>query len=166
MSSTPSSTSRPTVQARDALMIGGIQKHLQNVAPMTFGGTVYTSTQLIAFFQSQIDAINTVASTKAAWKGAVVSHKTINAAMSIVLLGFRSYVRQMFAGDTATLADFGIVTKKRATPTPAAKVVAAAKARSTRTARGTMGPKQKAAIHGTLTGPVTIPVPVLVPPHK
>ena len=156
-------SNRPTVQARDALIITGIQKHLSNVAPMTFAGTAYTPAQLIAFFQHQIDAINLIASNKAAWKGSIADEKAIKATMTVVLAGFRSYVRQMFAGDSATLADFGIVTKKRATPTPAARVVAAAKAKSTRTARGTMGPKQKAAIHGTLTAPITIPVPVPAP---
>jgi hypothetical protein len=65
-----------------------------------------------------------------------------------------------FAGSIDTLADFALKARKPRTPlTPEQKAAAVAKAEATRAARHTMGPKQKAAIKGTVpaTAPATQP---------
>ena len=64
------------------------------------------------------------------------------------------------------LADCGLALRKRTEQTPAMKVVAAAKAKVTRTLRATKSAKAKAAIKGALTGPVVVadkPAPQTAP---
>jgi hypothetical protein len=64
----------------------------------------------------------------------------------------------MFAGQLAELGDFGMKAPKPRTPlTPEEKVAVAAKAKATREARHTVGPKAKAKITGATVAPVTAP---------
>jgi hypothetical protein len=66
----------------------------------------------------------------------------------------------MFAGSIDSLAVFGLKPRKvRAAPKPEDQVAAALKAKATRKARMTMGPKQKAKIKGVVpeTSPETPP---------
>jgi hypothetical protein len=148
--------SRPTLTARAAQIIAGIQKHLMSVASMTFNSVAYTPPQLIALFQSEIDSAGNVGSKKAQWQDAIKADTDLRKLVSIVLIGLRELVRQMFK-DAQILADFGFSPRKPAKAlTPAEKVVAAAKRAATRKARNTMGPKAKLDVKGTLTGPVVI----------
>ena len=62
-----------------------------------------------------------------------------------------------FAGNLDTLAKFGLTPRQKPFATPDAKVAAAAKAKATRAARHTMGPKQKATVKGTVPSTVNGP---------
>jgi hypothetical protein len=71
---------------------------------------------------------------------------------------FESFVKGAFGSSPDVLADFGITRKSPAPITLEAKAAAAAKRASTRAARHTMGPKQKLAVVGDVTGVVVTPV--------
>jgi hypothetical protein len=147
---------RTSNTARAAQIIAGIQKHLMSVASMTFNSVAYTPASLIALFQSEVDSAGNVGSKKGQWHDAITADQNLRKLISIVLVGLRELVRQMFT-DAQVLADFGFTPRKPRKPlTPAEKVVAAAKRAATRKARNTMGPKAKLDIKGTLTGPVVI----------
>jgi hypothetical protein len=65
----------------------------------------------------------------------------------------------MFASDAAALADLGLKPPKARAPlTAEQKAAAKAKAKATRIARGTTGPKAKKAIKGNVTGVQITPV--------
>ena len=63
-----------------------------------------------------------------------------------------------YGNDAAALADFGLPVRKKGVLTPAQRIAATAKAKATRAARHTMGPKQKATVTGNVTGVTITPV--------
>ena len=71
------SINRPTLQARDAKIVAGIQKRLATVPSFVFDGVSYTPVSLAALFQSQIDSANAVASAKGAWLSAVQADRAL-----------------------------------------------------------------------------------------
>ncbi len=150
-------TPRATTQARDAKIILGIAKRLQNVSPIVLGGVSYTAATLTTLFQSAIDSANTVTATHGQWTSAVQADRLVAAHVRAVTTGLQEFVRQMFNNDPQALADFGFAAKKAAATTVAKKVVAVALREATRVARHTTGSKARLEITGVLTGPVVIP---------
>jgi hypothetical protein len=151
MATIVTSKNRPTIQARDAKIIAGIQKRLQNVPSIVLDGVSYTPTTLAAFFQSQIDSANAVSTAKSSWLTAVQSDRVLAAKVRSALIAFQTIVRSMFANAPDALADFGFTPRKTATSTLLTKVVAAEKRQSTREARHTVGAKAKLSIKGDVT---------------
>ncbi|HZU83687.1 MAG TPA: hypothetical protein VE987_12255 [Polyangiaceae bacterium] len=149
---------RTSTQARDAQVITGIQKHLQNVPSIPLVGTAYTPADLVKLIQSRIDSAGTVAAAKAAWHVTVTSHKALNTSLTPSIRALRQYVINVFGPTSPVLTDFGFSPPKAATRTPEEKAAAAAKAKATRKARQTMGKKQKKAVKGTVTGIVITPI--------
>jgi hypothetical protein len=62
-------------------------------------------------------------------------------------------VRSMFTKSVETLADFGLTPRKQVNPKTDATALKIARAKATRVARGTVGPKQKAKIKGVVPAP-------------
>ncbi|HZU82221.1 MAG TPA: hypothetical protein VE987_04860 [Polyangiaceae bacterium] len=149
---------RTSTQARDAQVIAGIQKHLQNVPSIPLGGSAYTPADLAKLVQSRIDSAATVTAAKAAWHATVVSHEALNTKLTPTVRSLRQYVINVYGATSPVLADFGFAPPKTATRTPEEKAAAAAKAKATRAARHTAGKKQKKVVKGNVTGIVVTPV--------
>jgi len=149
-------TSRTTKQARDAKCVVGIGKRLQNVQSIVLGGVSYTPTTLSALFQSAVDSANAVTTAHGQWISATQSDAALNAKVNLVWTALQAFVRQMFNNAPDALADFGFTAKKTTASTTSIKVVAVAKRAATRTARHTLGSKERLTIKGTLTGPVVV----------
>lgn len=157
---------RDTKMSHDVQIIAGIQKDLQDVTSLPLGGSVYTMAALQQFIQSRIDAINKVATTRAAWGDAVEAFDKVDSEVTVVVRGLRQYVINRFGEKSPLLADFGFTPPKRTVLSPEENVAKAAKAKATRVARGTVGPKKKAQIKGTVTttAPATSPAPTAPAP--
>ena len=112
---------------------------------------------LTTFIQSRIDAANEVVTAKAAWQSAAKAYIALNAQANVVVHDLKQFVIGLFGADSSKLPDFGFTPRKKAVLTPDQKVAAAAKRAATRKARGTVGPKAKLAIKGTV--PSTTPAP-------
>jgi hypothetical protein len=100
-------------------------------------------------------------------KDAVVALRAAKAKVDPLVGGYRRLVLTMYAGATQTLADFGLPPPKAKAPrTSQQNAAAAAKAKSTRTARGTASRKKKLAIKGDVKGIVVVPItePAITPP--
>ena len=147
---------RTTTQARDAQVIAGIQKHLQNTPSLPLGGAAYAPAGLVKLIQSRIDSANTVAAGKANWHSTVVANKALNTNLTPVLRALRDYVINVFGAASPVLADFGLAPPKRATRTPEQKAAAAAKAKATRAARHTAGKNQKKNVKGAVTATLVV----------
>jgi hypothetical protein len=166
-----SPTNRATTQARDAQVIEGIKKDLQNASSLPLAGTTYTPAALMQLVQSRIDMANAVANAKANWHDAVAKYRALNAHVAQVVRGLRSYVLNAYGESSPVLADFGFTPPKKATLTSEARVAKALKAAATRKARGTTGKKAKKAVKGSVQITVTatptkvVPVPVATPPE-
>jgi hypothetical protein len=148
---------KTTTLARDAQVIAGIQKHLQNVSSLPLVGSTYTPADLVKLVQSRIDATGQADATKATWHSSVLAGEALNTKLTPVLRALRQYVINVFGAASPVLADFGFAPPKSATRTPEEKAAATAKAKATRTARHTMGKVQKKTVKGNVTGIVITP---------
>lgn len=165
MSSTVSKSSR---QNRLRLILSGIDKHFQNVTSVTLGGSTHTLVDLKQLIQTDISASDASVQAEASWRTDVQSERDSHAKVNPLLRLFKLYVIAQF-GDTQNateaLADFGWSPRKSTSKTIATKAGAVAKTAATRTARHTMGSKQKAQVTGeTAKGTATGSQPTAVPP--
>lgn len=151
-------------QAHDAQVLVGIQKHLLNVPSLPLAGSAITPADLVKLVQSRIDSAGVVAAASATWHSTVTAHKALNAKLTPVVRGLRQYVLNVFGETSPVLADFGFTAPKTVTRTPEQKAAAAAKAKATRKARGTLGKKQKKGVTGTVPTTAPTPPPTASPP--
>jgi hypothetical protein len=163
MSTIKTATTQASALAHVQALIAGTQKHFPN-GQFTLGNTAYTTATLIQAFQSLADALNAVTAAHASVKDGVAALHAMDTKVAPLIRDYTSFLRATFSTATAQLGDFGVQALKARTPMPSDKrVVAVAKAKATRTARGTTSKKQKLAVKGDVTGvvvtPVTLPAP-------
>jgi hypothetical protein len=148
--------SKASRQDRIRKVTSGAAKHFPPTTTFTLAATTVTLPQLTQTCQKDIDASDAADQAKAEWLTSVQAQRDANAETDPILRAFKAYVISYF-GDTQnaanTLADFGYTPRKPRSKDVAAKALAADKARATRKARGTMGPKQKKDIKGTVATP-------------
>lgn len=132
--------------------IAGVQKRFPNQQFM-LGGKTFTTAQLVALFQSVVDAIATSIAAKAARAKAVADVKSLLATVIPVHKDLIAFVEATLGRDPTVLADFGEQLTARKAPTADTKAAAVQKRKSTRAARHTMGSVQKKAVKGTETSP-------------
>jgi hypothetical protein len=141
-------------------LIAGARKHFANGSQvLTFAGGFanFTVDAAIAELQKIIDLRAVAAAARANAKDQVQAERDAAPKLVAFLDAFEALVRVMFGADTAALADFGLTPRKRPIPkTAQQKAVAAAKRKATRSARGTMGPKAKKAVHGNVTAQLVV----------
>jgi hypothetical protein len=142
----------------DEALIAGIQKYLPN-ATFLVDGHQATASQVTATLQSRVNAYEAVIAAEATFHGTVQSSKATVESTDSYAAAIRQTMAAMYASQPAILAELSVSARKKPAPrTVEQKVVAAAKAKATRTARHTLGPVQKSGIQGALTGPVVVPV--------
>jgi len=162
MSGTTSRVTRAAALAHVQALITGLQKHLSGQS-FTIGNVAFTTASLVLLLQSLADAIAGVITAQASARDALVKLEAVKANVGPTMSALVRIIVAMFAGDTSKLGDFGVTAPRARTPlTTEQKAAAAAKAKATRSARGTKGPKAKAEITGNVTGveitPITAPV--------
>jgi hypothetical protein len=135
--------------AADEAMIAGIQKVLAKQATLTFGSQTMTPAQIVQIFQDRVSSSQAVVDADAAKKAAVKADRDTRAKTGKSALAFRRFVLAMFSESPDTLATFGLTAPKAAKKTVQVKAQAAAKGKATRSARHTVGSKQRQAIHAT-----------------
>jgi hypothetical protein len=137
----------------------GLKKHEQALPMLVIQGQSYKTADLIAVLQARYDAANAVLLTKAAWQNAVKADHDERSKTQSFLSGLRQALLVAFGGSIDSMADFGLVPRKKPTMTPEERVAANEKAQATRKARHTMGKNQKAQIKGEVpaTTPPTAP---------
>jgi hypothetical protein len=170
MSSTTSTKTKAAALAHVQALIAGTTKHFPN-GSFTIGSTVYTAASLIQVLQGLASAMTAHNAAEAGAKDALAAEHAAQTQVGPILLAYKRLVLAAFANATQTLADFGLAPPKARTPFTSEQLAArAAKAKATRTARGTTSKKQKLAIKGNVTGitvtPVTAPTPATPPPAQ
>jgi len=160
---TKRSIAKDTQQTADQNLVAGLQKHQATLSSLLIAGATIPTTSIISTVQSRMAARANTASTLAAYHTAVAAEEEAIAQSKALVSGTRQAIKVMFAGQLAELGDFGMKAPKPRTPlTPDEKVAAAAKAKATREARHTVGPKAKAKITGA-TAPAAAPEPAASP---
>jgi hypothetical protein len=160
----PKSTQATRVAA-DTKLIAGTQKHQNNLpATIVLAGQTVTPAQVVTTLQGRIATANATLAAKGSLAAAVAADHNERSQTDTLVADYRAWILLTYRNQPDVLADYGVSPhKKPGAKDASTKVVAAAKAKATRAARHTMSKKQKAAIKGTLTGPVVIePSPALV----
>jgi len=143
---------------RDQALLLGIPKRLVGTTSVLIDGTSYTAATLTPILQKRIAAMDALTAAEAAYHKAV---QTTEATLADTAPTISKLVEALYLGfgeDPAALQDFGLPERKRGVMTSEQLVAASEKAKATRAARHTMGPKQKAKIQGNVTGVTIEPV--------
>jgi hypothetical protein len=139
--------------AADMRVLVGIERYLQSMPLLVLGGTSFTPDELAAFVQGRVQAAQELEASRTRHAHAVTQYRVVDRRARQVLLELRTLVLAMFGADSAAATTFGFKSPKPRKPmTPAQKAARAAKCAATRRARGTMGSKQRLAIHGKVPG--------------
>jgi hypothetical protein len=118
----------------------------------------YTRDDLVTKFQTFVAALETTKSSNQQWRQNIQAERSLELEVEPLRVGVRAVAQTRFGKDGTQLLQFGFTPAKARVQTPASKVLAAAKARATREARGTLSKKEKAALKGTVTS-VTVGTP-------
>jgi hypothetical protein len=130
-------------------LIAGIRKRI-GPAPVMLAGTSYTRDELAQRFQDELDAMKVVEEASAARMVAVAKRNNVTARNKPVRRALEAHVRAMHGQNASVLGDFALEPLKEQKKKVDTKLEAQKKAKATREARGTMGPKAKKKIKGQL----------------
>jgi hypothetical protein len=145
-------------------LIDGLNKHQAAFGGFMVNGAQVTTPQVVSKLGEIIATGLAVETTHASWQAAVKADLAERVNTAAFLSGVRQAILVAFHGQVDVLADFGLTQRKPRVLTPQQKQAAAAKAKATRAARHTMGPKQKAAITGASAAAAAASVPAATPP--
>jgi hypothetical protein len=160
-------TGKATVVALAQQLIAGTAKHLASVTTVTLAGGSYTPAQITTKLQEVVSLRADVDAAKATTQAKLAAETADMPALRTLMGALVTYVKAAYGNAPDVLADFGVHPKVRSPLTVAAKTAAAAKRKATRTARGTMGSKQKKEVKGAVIGvtvtPITAGPPIATP---
>jgi hypothetical protein len=143
---------KPTRKDRLRTVIAGVEKHFPSASLLLAGQTIPTA-QLVLRIQQDIDATDAATLAHTAWIEKVQLERNAHQELAPLLRALQSSVFAQF-GDAkeaaSILGDFGYSPRKVPQRPVATKAEAAAKNRATRTARHTMGTKQKQKVKGNV----------------
>ena len=158
---------KPTRKDLLRLVISGVQKHFPSGQMILAGQTFNLPSDLVKFIQTDIDVTDAADKARADWLAGVQVQTDSHQKVGPVLRALKRQVLATF-GDTqdasSTLADFGYAPPKIAAKSAATKATAAERGRATRTARHTMGKKQKQPVKGTVPATASPPTAPASPP--
>lgn len=128
------------------LMLAGVQSAFPSGTSLAIAGAQTTQVSIVQNLQAALALYAAVdgqesglAAARADLKTALPGERALYTSLKTALIAF-------FGKSSPQLKRFGIQLKQRAPATPAQKLIAAEKAKQTRTLRHTQGPKQKAAL--------------------
>ena len=136
----------------------GIPKYFPNFAFLVASQMLSTA-EMMTIVNVVLGSATALVTAKSAVHTAAVADQKVEAQYGNIIKELRQVIGVAFSNAPATLAELGMTPRKvRAPLTTAAKAAAEAKAKATRTARGTTGKKKKAAITGGVTGVTITPI--------
>lgn len=131
-------------------------------------GKIVKAGALAAFFDESTEAEAEVTQSRARYLAAVEHQRETEAKVKPLIQPIKAFVQNMFGEQSEVSASFGFSPRKTAHVKVETRAQAVLKLRATREAHGTMGSRQKAAIHGDIETPapsepvVTTPGPAPV----
>jgi hypothetical protein len=154
---------------RNRQAIAGVRKHYASTASMVLDGISYAPADIEKALQGSIDAADATTAATAVFHKTVDAERTANATADTVYAGLKAFVTTQFKAAPDALADFGFTLPSRQIPDAATLATAVEKRKATRTARHTMGKRQKAKVTGatatatTPSAPAPAPSPAVTP---
>ncbi len=139
-------TQKVTVEAEYLALITGFGTDLAGVDPVVLLGTSYARSDLLARFQSRIDASKATKAARAGLRTAVSSEQALEADVEPLRQAMKQYLQSRFGKNSPKLQAFGFTEAKKPQKTAKAKANAVVKMKATRDARHIMGKKQRLEI--------------------
>jgi hypothetical protein len=139
-------------------LIDGLTANKQTLSSFFIDGKALTVDEVIAILKARIDGQQRVLDSRATWQEALRSERQQESETAEFVVQLRQTLKVAFASSVDQLARYGLTPTKARVISPEKSVAATAKARATRLARHTMGPKQKKAITGDPTRVAVTPV--------
>jgi hypothetical protein len=155
---------RAAEEQRLAKLISGTTLHV--TTSVALPGKTYTQADITGVFTDALNAYKAVDASRADLASKLQDQQTkIQAALELESV-LKAYFIGVYGKTSTVLLDFGWSIAKAAAKSVATKALAVAKSLATRKARGTLGAKQKASIHGTVPVAATpaAPAPVATAP--
>jgi hypothetical protein len=144
-----SSASTADVSTSETRIVNNLVAVLGKVS-IPISGKIMTPAQIVALFQSHLDATAHVANLRAQLKAAIQSEDALHATVKAAVVCVRSYVAAAYGERSTQYASLGFEPRKPAQKSAKTKAQAVDKLLATRTARHTMGKQQRAQIFGVL----------------
>jgi hypothetical protein len=151
------SHSRSARIAADQALLAGVQKFLMSYPSLSVDGQTMTPANIVQFLENRINAAQAAQTAEAARTAALKSESDVRAQTAAEQLSLRQIAQGMFSGTPDNLAVFGLKPRKASSETATTRAAAAVKAKATRKARGTLGPKAKLEITGGSTPETSTP---------
>jgi hypothetical protein len=149
---------RSTFSALLHLLITELPIILPDVQAMV-GKTLMNAEQLVALLTSVADSMTVADNALLAWRHATLEAKGLRAQGRLAVSRIEKFAISRLGTESPDFAKLGFKPPTRTPRTSEQNVVAAARSKATRVARGTKTKKQKASIHGSVK-----PSDVLVSP--
>jgi hypothetical protein len=145
-------------------VIAGVQKHLAGQT-LVLAGTTITAEDFVTELNGVTSQLTGVENARQAWLAqSKALDDTLSATYNPRIAALHAYVVSRFGASGADLVDFGMKPRQPRKRTGEEIVATAEKAVATRTARHTLGPRAKKAIHGTVAPTPAAPEPAAPTP--
>jgi hypothetical protein len=135
--------------AADQQLADGLSKNAGVLGTFGFGGKQLKPADVVQVLQGRIAKAQAATTARANLSAAATAADNEIRTTRALVKAVKQALRALFVDDIAMLATFGLAPDKVTPPTPATLVKAAAKAKATRTQRGTKGPKQRLIVPAT-----------------
>jgi hypothetical protein len=147
--------SKASLTSINGKLSAGLEEYY-NKKSLVLAGTTWTATSILATLAKEDALIASSDAARAAWNAQLKAQREQTAANNQLRKALHAAVLVNFGTNPSVLNAFGYVAQapKR---TVQAKATAVQKVQATRVARHTMGPKQRASIHGVIATPVPAP---------
>jgi len=146
------------IQTSYLALIGGLMAYYQPGDEFQLPAGVMTRDQLIAQFQQFLAAAEATKTSRLVWRSDVQTERAAEMSVRPLRACLKSTLEGRFGKTGTQLTKFGFTPVKTGVRSTASKTAAVAKAKATRTARGTRGSVQKQEIVGNVTGVIITPV--------
>jgi hypothetical protein len=160
---------RVTKQAAAQQLADGLTKHQATIGDLIIAANKYAVAQAIALVLAPVATSKDVVIKRAALEASLEADRAAWAQNKGFVSSLKQTLQAMFAGQVDTLADFGLKGRKPRVVSPKTQVAAAARAKATRSLRGTKGSKQKLEVKAppvavtTTAAPAPEPAPAPAP---
>jgi hypothetical protein len=150
-------TSKQNTIGKVQKLSAGIRQYLSGKV-LTLAGKSVTAEDLLKGLDGYVAQLNSTDAAHASWIAEVQTTAALETGeINPQIEALESYLRSLYGATSQTLVSFGLTPKKAPKRTSAEKAETAAKSAATRVARHTLGPKQKASIHGVVAPPASEP---------
>ncbi len=140
-------------------LLAGLPKYWPSNQTFFLEGQQLTVPQVVSLINVILAAMAASTQARGAWTEALAQEKEAIARNGPLVRGVRAAIAEAFVNSPGTLVALDVQPRKAPRPlTAEARLVAKAKAKATREARGTTSKKQKAKITGNVTGVTVTPI--------